>query len=380
MEKRKSFPVWLGIASTWFGMHCGSGFATGSQYVIYYNIYGWLAMIMPLITWTILGFAYYFIFEYGRRTNVLSYKEYGETVFIKKFGIIFVILLDLWCLFAQVLGEAGILAGAGALFESNGLNYWIGVLVAGAIVLVSVIYGATFIMKISTVLTVGLVICITILGIIGVAANWENFVAVLSQRQMTEGTTFWQALGGAFTCSGVQIGAMFALLGLSSGLASRKESKKAAIGGAALNCIMLIILGLVMIANFPAINSETLPVLTALSALNIPVLTNLYSIMLLLALVTTGAGCAFAIVSRYKGYVMKLGLSERLASALIAVVLMAIGVFGSRFGLTAIFSTGYGYLSKLAWPLGLLPALIILPIRLHMMNKEKKDKEIKEVM
>ena len=58
MEKRKlSIPVSVGIASTWFGMHCGSGFATGSQYAIYYSKYGWLALIMPIITWLVLAVA-----------------------------------------------------------------------------------------------------------------------------------------------------------------------------------------------------------------------------------------------------------------------------------------------------------------------------------
>ena len=36
---------------------------------------------------------------------------------------------------------------------------------------------------------------------------------------------------------------------------------------------------------------------------------------------------------------------------------------------TAIFSTGYGYLSKMAWPLGILPAIIILPIRIYYLKK-----------
>ena len=50
-----SIPVSVGIASTWFGMHCGSGFATGSQYAIYYSKYGWLALITPIITWLVLA-------------------------------------------------------------------------------------------------------------------------------------------------------------------------------------------------------------------------------------------------------------------------------------------------------------------------------------
>lgn len=45
--------------------------------------------------------------------------------------------------------------------------------------------------------------------------------------------------------------------------------------------------------------------LTALSAIGIPVLRILYAIMLFLALISTGAGCAFAIVTRFKGIIAK---------------------------------------------------------------------------
>jgi len=195
MDKKKAaFPIWLGIATTWFGMHCGSGFATGTQYTIYYSAYGWMAIFTPLITWTLLAVCFYFIFEYTRREKLQTYRDYAEKVYIRKLSGLFIILLDLWSLFAQILGESGILAGSGALFEQMGLNYWIGVLAAGAVVLCAVIFGATIVMKVSTALTMGLVVCIAILGIVGCAANFDNFKAVLGQRMFPEGKTFLDAL------------------------------------------------------------------------------------------------------------------------------------------------------------------------------------------
>ena len=370
MEKKKmSIPVPVGIASTWFGMHCGSGFATGSQYAIYYSKYGWLALITPIITWLVLAVAFYFIFEYCRITKVSSYKDYASNVFIKKIGIVFIIAIDLWSLCAQIMGVSGILAGSGSLFEEYNVNYWIGVAAAGAIVLGMVVFGSRVMMRISTYLTVGLLVCITILGFVGLAQNWDNFVQVVANHE-NGGGTFLDALGSALTYSGVQIGSMFAVCSMAPELRNTKESAKTAFGGAFLNLIMLQILGLVMIANYPEINAETLPVLTALSAIGIPVLRILYAIMLFLALISTGAGCAFAIVTRFKGIIAKwFKCSETISGVIIALVMMAIGVFGSQFGLTAIFSTGYGYLSKMAWPLGILPAIIILPIRIYYLKK-----------
>jgi uncharacterized membrane protein YkvI len=372
MGKKMTLPVSVGIAATWFGMHCGSGFATGKQYTIYYNAYGWLAMITPLITWGILAASMYFVFEYGRLLQINSYKEYAENLFIKKSGWLFVLLFDIWSVCAQILGEMGIMAGSGALFQqSYGWNYWIGVVLAGAIVAAVVFFGAKALMKFSTILTGGLIVCIVILGFAGLAQNWTNFVQVLSTRAMPEGVTFWDAVKASFTYAGVQIGSLFALSGLVKEMKSSKESKQAAFGGAFLNLILLMILGLVMIANYPDINKETLPVFTALAGLNSSLLTFMYQIMLFLALITTGAGCAFAITNRFKVYFEKYGLGEKVSVAIILTVLLLIGAFGSKFGLAAVFKTGYGYLAKLAWPLGIIPALTLVPYRISQIKKGK---------
>lgn len=372
-KKRFISATSFGIMATWFGMYCGSGFATGTQYTIYYSKYGWLALITPFITWAILGGAFYFIFEYERMTKINTYRDYAQNVFIKKIGIFFVIAIDLWSLCAQMLGVAGILAGSGSLFEGINLPYYLGVGIMAAIVLFMTIFGVKTMMRISTYITYGLIIVIVILGVVGVTQNWSNFMWVVSTQQ-NDGGTFFDALKSAMTYSGVQIGAMFAVASMAPQLENRADSAKTAVGGALLNVLMLQILGLVVIASYPEINAETLPVLTALTATGIPGLDWLYRIMLFLALLSTGAGCAFAIVARWKGTIAKkLNCSETVVAAVIAIVMMVIGTFGSQFGLVAVFNTGYGFLSKMAWPLGILPAFFILPWRIHYLRTTGKD-------
>ena len=330
-------------------------------------------MVMPFITWAILGGAFYFIFEYERVTQINTYKDYAQNVFIKKIGIVFVIAIDLWSLCAQMLGVTGILAGTGSLFEGINLPYYLGVAIMAAIVLFMTIFGVKTMMKISTYITYGLVVVIVILGIIGVIQNWSNFCWVLGTRQ-NDGGTFFDALKSACTYSGVQIGAMFAVASMAPQLESRAESAKTAVGGALLNVLMLQILGMVIVANYPSVNAEALPILAALNNTGISVLAWLYRIMLFLALLSTGAGCAFAIVARWKGVIAeKLHCSETVVAAVIAIVMMLIGTFGSKFGLVAVFNQGYGFLSKMAWPLGILPAFLILPWRIHFLRTTGKD-------
>ena len=79
-------------------------------------------------------------------------------------------------------------------------------------------------------------------------------------------------------------------------------------------------------------------------------------------------------MTRWKGVIAKkLNCSETVVAAVIAIVMMLIGAFGSKFGLVAVFSKGYGFLSKMAWPLGILPAFLILPWRIHFLRTTGKD-------
>ena len=190
-------------------LHCsGQVLRTGPQYAIYYSKYGWLALITPIITWLVLAVAFYFIFEYCRITKVSSYKDYASNVFIKKIGIVFIIAIDLWSLCAQIMGVSGILAGSGSLLggvqrqllDRRGCGWCHRTRHGGS----SSVYRVM--MRISTYLTVGLLVCITILGFVGLAQNWDNFVQVVANHE-NGGGTFLDALGLRFDLLlGVQIG------------------------------------------------------------------------------------------------------------------------------------------------------------------------------
>ena len=53
-KKTSSKAAGFGIASVWFGSHCGGGFATGTLAANYYVKYGAWALFMPLIALAIM--------------------------------------------------------------------------------------------------------------------------------------------------------------------------------------------------------------------------------------------------------------------------------------------------------------------------------------
>ena len=87
-NKRRSTAVWIGLISTWFGSHVGAGFATGSQYVVYYGEYGWYSIFTPFVTWAIVGAVFYIIYEYCRLIGATSYKDYAKNFYLPQNKIV----------------------------------------------------------------------------------------------------------------------------------------------------------------------------------------------------------------------------------------------------------------------------------------------------
>ena len=51
MVKKKYFTsISIGVATVWFSTHCGAGFASGTQELLYFANHGWFGVLMPIIT------------------------------------------------------------------------------------------------------------------------------------------------------------------------------------------------------------------------------------------------------------------------------------------------------------------------------------------
>ncbi len=283
-KRKKEFPVWLGIATTWFDMHCGSGFATGSIFNVYYAQYGWTAIFYPFITWALLAVIMYVFFEYNRLIKATNYKDFAKSFFIPKIGFLFVLFYDLYAMLGQGLGTAGALAGGGELIVTwiEG-NYWVGLIVVAVVIFLCVVFGQDLMMRANSVFTFILAGLIIAIGIASVVMNWGNFSSVILERQQPEGTAV-DAFKGAINYVGVQIGVQVATAGMASSLLSRRDSAKAAGTGFLLNSVLMWMLGLVLISFYPNISGEALPVLAGLKIMDADVLVVLYVIMLFLRL------------------------------------------------------------------------------------------------
>ena len=70
MKKKSIFAAsYIGVASVWLGGHFGPGFATGAFSAQYYEKYGWIGLVMPLLAMLITGGVMFYMVEYARTSS-----------------------------------------------------------------------------------------------------------------------------------------------------------------------------------------------------------------------------------------------------------------------------------------------------------------------
>ena len=80
-KKTSSKAAGFGIASVWFGSHCGGGFATGTLAANYYVKYGAWALFMPLIALAIMVVVVVIQWEVCRSNKVYNYRSFGDVLY-----------------------------------------------------------------------------------------------------------------------------------------------------------------------------------------------------------------------------------------------------------------------------------------------------------
>ena len=154
---------------------------------------------------------------------------------------------------------------------------------------------------------------------------------------------------------------MGATVNLTGGLQSGKDSKVGAILGFIMNCAMMVLLTYMLLAFYPQTTGETLPVLAVLNTMNKPWLANAYSLMLLLAFLTTAISCIGSLVSRLEPVGKKAIQNDNARRFVISLVIILVCFGIAQFGLLNIIKKGYNAVGYLGIPFVIIPTLFIAP-------------------
>ncbi len=369
--------VSLGTAAVWFSTHCGAGFASGTQELQYFANHGWFGVFMPIIAMSIVAFTFYIGIESARETGLWNYDGWAEqaTAPIGKFCKV---MMDVGIIITTISATAASLAMGGTLANQYfGINTVLGSLIMLAIVTVICIFGASLVRKNALIMTIGILVIIVIVLILGLMKFWPNIVDLFKEGYVNPESSKWSLTGSAsgttpgsfgnallwtLTYAGFQITAIGGIASSFQGAQSRKEAKGAMFTGWIINIIMLSGICLLIFSGMPEIytdpEAQKLPTVWIVNHLDSSILAVAYPILLFLALITTAVGFTFGMVERFNPYVFKNMKSSVLRNAIIAVICLGFSYGVSTFGLMWVVQVAYKYLGIYNWIFVILPLWI----------------------
>lgn len=381
---KKGLPVYLGVASVWFGAHCGPGVASGNQVATYYSKFSIWGLFTGILAMVLLGLCIYYSVEYSRLAKTFNFKDFADSFFApyqKFFATFFEFTYVVTVLL--VLGSC-IATGAKALNQQFGWHLYLGILLLAALTVVLTIFGSAVVRASSTVMTVMILAAIGIIIIAGLASSQSRFADHWHQVADLPATLphfsvdlLWPAIWSAILYAGFQsAGNMANAVSVAEGMRSRKDSVKATVAGIMSNAVLIYGVAFMLFA-YPNILGEFfnpnrtsksfIPNLEVVNSIGNTTLQYLYLLVLLLAIITTLVGFAFAVIARYGKYVP---VTNGVVRDLIVVIcLLILCGLVSLIGLDAIVSKGFKYLAYACIVVVIIPTIVIGHKKIKKLNK-----------
>ncbi len=314
------------------------GYGTGRELVEFFLRYGplggLLGMILTTFIWSLLLAV---TFEFSRKFRAYDYRTFfrrllGPLWFI--FEIPYFILLFL---VLAVIGSA-----AGELFKANfHIPYLLGVSIMLTAIGFLTLKGSRLIEKF---LASWSIVLYTVYVIVLIAAVLKFGPEISENFSKAEIQTGW-ALGG-FKYALYNLGTITAVLFCLSHIEKRKEALSAGLIGGLIGILPGLFFFIAVVGHYPQALPEPVPAVFMLQKIRIPVLLILFQIVLFGTLIETGTGFIHAVNERPRSSLEAKGKDfHAWQRPLVALVLLAIGLGISTFGLIKLIAQGYGSVS-----------------------------------
>lgn len=386
-EKRsgsQTFAIWFGLAALMFGTQVGGSMAAGTYAVGYFAPFGggWLLVFVAIYFCFRSAFAVHAL-EFTRLFKTDNYSAYYLELYglnsdqanpVLKKAVMW--MFDIYTTIAGVVVVAATINLFGSLTTSAGINPYIGRLIAVALFAFLSIYGAAFLRRFNTAMTISLVVAMLVI-----------FAAVLSVR----GDMFFERLGnfsigadwtGKSVAAQIRLLVSFGFASLTIGSTLCNFSEKIRNTRDSVGSGFLI--GLLSISAFFLTSCIVLPFLPEMIT-NTPILsicqqylpsivTMLYWIVVVFSVVSTGPTYSYTTANRFA----KIWKTEKLSRQMKLLTISLIFLMGcyiiSGIGLLTIVQKGFSALGNIASVIIGIPLLVSLP---RMAKKRKEEKAVK---
>lgn len=373
MEKKKrklQIPIFLGVASVWFGTHAGPGSASGNMTASYYASFGKWGFITPIIAMGIMALAIYYALEYSRLKGITSFNEFTKS-FFHPYEKIFLAFYEVTFLVTVLMVLGGSLATGAEIMK----EYWnlpiligTGLLILAAMVLS--MYGQRLVRSSSTVMTIFIVFALTAIAVAGLASPDSDFMGQWQSTSFADHSFLDAAILAIVYAGFMSAGTMANTISVSEGLRSKKDSLKAAGIGMLMN-IFLILIVVVLLFAYPQNLNDTLPNFTIINNTNISFLIFAYVIMVVLAVLSSIVSYAFTSLARYSSL---LPIKEGMTRDIVTLLLLFVITFSiSLLGLDVIVSQGYKYIGYAVIPTLIIPTIALGGRKIKEAEKEEQS-------
>lgn len=387
MDKKKkssfaeTFSIWFGLGALMFGTYCGANMASGvyaSAYIV--TLGGGWAIVWLLMFCAFMSFFCAISLNFIRAYHVRNYNQFFLALYgvhkpdsnpALKGGV--TVFFDI---FTMLKGLVNVAATVALFTELMNALLKIPTLVASimGILLFAVltIYGAGFLRKFNTVMTISLIAClaailVAVIGIKGdiLASRIGNFQEGLNWGHTTVKAHFLMFLSYCFNTS--------AWGSTLSNYSDQIRDKRDAIGSGIMIGVLVTILfavtGAIVLPFMPEVMEGT-PILMICQNYLPSVLTAVYWVVVIFSVVSTAPSFTFNFSNRWAAVWKTEKLSHRTKFFILSLgFLLACGIL-SQVGLMVIVKKGYTLLGNIALFAVIIPLFISIP---RVIKKDKED-------
>ena len=352
------------VGSVLFSAHAGGGFATGNQANTYYVGLGWAGVVSAVLAMLLLTLTMREAMIMYNSRGLTSYKQLFENLYhpFDKLEWLFEVFFYIMVLMAVAAAISG---AATALSDYFGLNYYIGVVAVGALVLVLTIFGAGIVRSASTYMGIAILVTAITIYVVGIFNSERTIMDVLAEDWRTTGFgDVPTAILNAFTYAGFQCVTLPTMAACGTTMKNKQGCAKAMWISFVMNSVALVLSVFMLLCwsdMYSAVEGgTTIPTLTVCNFMGYDVLTVIYGVCLLLCLISTGVTTIFGFVARFEKLPMFRSIkSAPIRSAIVSAFIIILSMTISMAGLTNIIKYGYGYCGYLGIAVVVVPFLTV---------------------
>ena len=354
------FGAVFAVASVLFSSHAGGGFASGNQATQYFVVTGVWGIVSAIVAMALLALTIRECIIMRNSRNLKNYKELFETLYhpFDKLEWVFEVYFNIMVICAV----GAVIAGAASLISTNGImGYKMAVMSVGAILLVMTIFGSSLVSKVSTVMSICILISTFIIFFMGIKAKAPEISLIFSQGFFTDGAVIKKSILNAFTYAGFQSVVIPTMIACGKQLGEKENVSMIiafVMNSIALGMSVVMLLG--WHGDFTQAGATTLPSLYICQQLDTNILYWFYNIALLLCFISTGVTTIYGFVSRFSS----IKVMEKIEKPIIRRIItssfcMIISMSVSMIGLSKIIKYGYGYCGYLGIAIIIIPFLTV---------------------